>query len=84
MIDANSTFMAVERSRSGIGALASPSMISPFGAAAANFASIQNQHQLNFFNSTVAKNMKGRTNTNLKNLSPGIKNDSQASQLQKL
>ena len=44
MIDANSTFMAVERSRSGIGALASPGIVSPFGAAAAgiNFASIQN------------------------------------------
>ena len=40
MIDANSTFMAVERSRSGIGALGgSPGMVSPFGAAAANYAS---------------------------------------------
>ena len=77
MIDANSTFMAVERSRSGIGALAagSPGMVSPFGAAAANFASIQNQHQLNFFNSTVAKNMRGRTNSNLKNISPALKNE---------
>ena len=76
MIDANSTFMAVERSRSGIGALASPgTMVSPFGAAAANFASIQNQHQLNFFNSTVAKNMTRRTNSNIKNLSPGLKNN---------
>lgn len=78
MIDANNTFMAVERSRSGIGALGgSPGMVSPFGAAAANFASIQNQHQLNFFNSTVAKNMRGRTNSNLKNLSPALKNDHQ-------
>lgn len=86
MIDANSTFMAVERSRSGIGALASPAIVSPFGAAGGvNFGSIQNQHQLNLFNTTVTKNMRGRTNSNLKNMSPqAMLTDTQASHLQKL
>lgn len=83
MIDANSTFMAVERSRSGIGALASPAIVSPFGAAGGvNFGSIQNQHQLNLFNTTVTKNMRGRTNSNLKNMSPqAMLTDTQASHL---
>lgn len=72
MLDANSTFMAVERSRSGIGAMASPGMISPLGGGA-NFASIQNQHQLHIFNSTVARNLRGRTNSNLNQASSGMK-----------
>lgn len=72
MLDANSTFMAVERSRSGIGAMGSQGMISPLGGGA-NFASIQNQHQLHIFNSTVARNLRGRTNSNLNQMSPGLK-----------
>lgn len=65
--------MAVERSRSGIGApIPSQGMISPL-AGGANFASIQNQHQLNLFNTTVARNLRGRTNSNLNQASSAVK-----------
>ena len=58
MIDANSTFMSVERSRSGIG---QPGFISP----PRGFGALQNQNQLSIFNNTISKNLRGRNYSNL-------------------
>lgn len=66
MLDANSTFMAVERSRSGIGApLAGPGLISPLGNGAGGFAALQNQAPIHIFNTTLQRNLRGRNNSNL-------------------
>ena len=73
MIDANSTFMAGERSRSGIGApMAGQGMVSPL-AAGSTFAALQHQHQMTIFNTTVARNLRGRTNSNLNQVNSGVK-----------
>jgi len=47
-------------------------MISPL-AAGSNFASLQNQHHMAIFNTTVARNLRGRTNSNLNQMHSGMK-----------
>ena len=60
MIDANSTFINFDRSKSGIGgAIDNSSIIGGIGGA--NYASGSNNNsQLNIFNSTLHKNGRGR------------------------
>ena len=60
MIEANSTFMAIERSRSGIGGPMG-NMISPSPVAANPYQAFNNS-PMNMFNSTIQKSNRGRNN----------------------
>ena len=67
MIEANSTFMAIERSRSGIGGPMG-NMISPSPQAANPYNGFGNSPGLNMFNSTIQRNNRGNRNNAHSNL----------------
>ena len=61
MIDANSTFINFDRSKSGIGGAIDSSSMAIGGIGGVNYgAGPNNNSQLNIFNSTLHKNNRGR------------------------